>query len=137
MSVVWNPIGPVAQEHDSPVAYSTGAELKESIVLDSALCTADALCNKRYRYGTLLGQVTATRNHSYWNLGAADGRETLTGILVSTVDVTRGDAPAAQYTAFAVMETTRLLGYAGNVAAVAAALPLIVFRTLSKRNPSP
>jgi hypothetical protein len=137
MSVVFSTIGPTPQEHDSPVAYSTGAELKESIVLDSALCTADVLSNKRYRYGTPLGQVTVTRNHSYWNPAAADGRETLTGILVNTTDVTRGNAPGAQYTAFAVFETTRLLAYAGNQAAFTAALPQCLFRTLSKRNPSP
>ncbi|GAF70541.1 unnamed protein product, partial [marine sediment metagenome] len=53
MSVVFSTIGPLAQEHDTPLAYSTGAELKESIVLDSVLCTADVYCNKRYRYGTL------------------------------------------------------------------------------------
>jgi hypothetical protein len=121
----------------TPLAYSTGAELAESIVLDSALCTANADCQKRYRYGTPLGQITASRNHSYWDLAAVDGRATLTGILVRTVDVTRGDMPGAQYTAFATFETTRLLNYTGNEAQFAAALPTCNFRTLTKRNPSP
>jgi hypothetical protein len=136
MSVVWSTVTSF-EDHDSPLAYSTGAELKESIVLDSVLATADALSNRRYRYGTPLGQVTATRRHSYWDAGAADGRANLTGILVSTVDVTRGNAPAAQYTAWATFETGRLLNYVGNEAAFAAALPQCVFRTLTKRNPSP
>lgn len=125
------------QEHDSPLAYSTGAELKESIVLDSALCTADALSNRRYRYGTVLGQITVSRNHGYYNPTVADGRETPTGILVTTVDVTRGNAPGSQYTGFAVFDTAKLLGYVGNEAAVQAALPTCIFRTLTKRNPSP
>lgn len=125
------------QEFDSPLAYSTGAELKESVVLDSALCTADALCSRRYRYGTVLGQVTASRNHAYYDPTVADGRQTPTGILVSTVDVTRGTAPGAQYTAFTIFEINKLLGYAGNEAAVQAALPTCRFLTLTKRNPSP
>lgn len=125
------------QEFDSPLAYSTGAELKESVVLDSALCTADDLCNRRYRYGTVLGQIAANRNHAYYDPAAADGRQTPTGILVSTVDVTRGTAPGAQYTAAAYFEINKLLGYAGNEAAVQAALPTCRFLTLTKRNPSP
>jgi hypothetical protein len=128
------------REDDSPtlafetpvLAYATGAELKPSIVLDQALCSADADGNKYYDGGQVLGKVTATGKYSYYDPSASDGRATAKGVLVRRVSVGFGDAPGAMYSAFAAFNVDNLIGYAGNEAAVQADLPNCEFLTVTR-----
>jgi len=85
--------------------------------------------------GTLLGIVTATGLAGPYNPAATDGTQTPVGLLVNVEEVAPGTARriVAAVVTRGVVLTNRLWagsGYAGNAAAVAAALPLVQFRTI-------
>ncbi len=112
--------------------YLTGLEAIKNAVIDSTQVTV----NTDSRYVLEAGQVLVTGTGGLVKPAAATGvlAADVIGILTHTVEffypVQAGvtDEPAAAYFHQCVFDTTKLLGYSGNAAAIKSALPTCLFQ---------
>ncbi|MFC1999161.1 hypothetical protein ACFLXE_00195 [Chloroflexota bacterium] len=136
------------------LAYATGAEHKDSVVLESSLgtsfsytesMTGHTVSGKKYVSGQLIAKIANTNHggkvgrYGPYTPAATDGRGDTAGVAPSSLRVlikdqvaTFGDVPAAAYVDFCVFDEAQLVSYSGNENKVKAAMPRCRFTTISR-----
>lgn len=136
------------------LAYATGGEWSEGVVLESSLgdsftltepMTGKTITGKKYVAGQVLAKILTTGaggtvgRYAKYDPEATDGRGDTGGVAPSHLRilkkdqvVTFGDVPAGTYAGFCVFDEPQLVGYSGNSAKIKAAMPTCQFVTISR-----
>jgi hypothetical protein len=136
------------------LAYATGAEFSDTIVLESSLgddftltepMTGKTVTGKKYVAGQLMAECLTedeggvVGRYAKYDPAATDGRGDTDGVAPSSLCVlkkdqvvTFGDVPAGAYRDFCVFDEAQLVGYEGNEPAVKAAMPRCRFVTVTR-----
>lgn len=112
--------------------YPTGLEATKNIVIDSTTVTASADSRYILEAGTVICKIAASTKV---RAAAASGelQADIVGILTHTVEffypteANVTDEPAAVFFHSAIFDTTKLVNYSSNAAAVKGALPTCLF----------
>jgi len=136
------------------LAYATGAEHSEGVVMESSLGTSfsytevmsgHTVSGRKYVAGQLIARITsvdeggAIGRYGPYSPAATDGRGDTEGVAPSSLKVlkkdqvvTLGDVPAGAYVDFCVFDVPQLTGYTGNEAKVQTAMPRCRFTTITR-----
>lgn len=137
------------------LAYATGGELSQGVVLESSLgdaftitepMTGKTITGKKYVAGQLIAKCLTTAaggkvgRYAKYTAGTnTDGRGNVDGVAPSSlavlerdIVVTFGDVPASAFTDFCAFDEPQLVTYSGNEAAVKARMTRCVFLTVTR-----
>ena len=145
---------PLPVREKQVLAYTAGGELRVDVILDTTLCTAytweDPVgcqhTQEIYWAGQILAPILTAAmggtvgRYSYYDPAATDGRGNTGGVapddmvvLIKDTNVHFGDTAAGAYKSWAAFNIAQLIGYAGNEAAVQAAMALCEFLSLHRQ----